>query len=89
VASARIRISQEVTSSFKDICSYAHSEKITAMYASYLETLQNDEQLLVNIGANLEQEFRLNDQVRVQDWSNSSTSVMLVSLEAGNQGKII
>ena len=59
------------------------------MYASYLETLQNDEQLLMDINANLEQEYRFNDQIRVQDWSNSSTAIILISLEAGTQGKIL
>ena len=37
----------------------------------------------------LKDEYKLNEQVRVQDWANSSTNIFLISLEDTTTGKII
>lgn len=77
---ARIRINNEVTEQFAQISRYAHSEKLTSQFANYLEAIQNDEHLVMDIVHRLAQEYQLANQIRVQDWANSSTSILLLSL---------
>ena len=43
----------------------------------------------MDIVRQLHQEYKLGEQVKVQDWANSSTNILLVSLEEATMGKII
>jgi hypothetical protein len=89
VASACVQLSREITEQFTLISSYAHSEKVTTNYALYLECLQNDDNMVTDISRQLDEQFSLSQQVLVQDWSSSSVSTMLVSLEEGSVGTIL
>lgn len=42
-----------------------------------------------DIYQNIIMEYQLNQQILVQDWSNSSVNVVLASLEEATYGKII
>jgi hypothetical protein len=89
VATARIEIRNAITHSYEFICSVASNEKVTSLYVSYLEAIENDEDLYNSILSNLQEQFRLEERVLLQDWANTSHPIMVVSIEAASHGTII
>jgi hypothetical protein len=89
VALARIRIRDEIRSNYSQICSIAHSERVTAFYANYLESIENDEHMFNEIYGDIKKKFHLDEKITLQDWANSSSNIMLVSIEEASFGKIV
>lgn len=86
---ARIRIREEVRANYGRICAIAHSERVTAFYANYLESIENDEHMFSEIYESVRRRFGLEGKITLQDWANSSSNIMLVSVEEASYGKIV
>ena len=54
-----------------------------------MEAIENDEELYQNILEGIKEEYDLQDKILLQDWTNSSHPVMVVSAEQDNFGAII
>lgn len=80
VGLARIRIREEIRENYSKICSIAHSERVTAFYANYLESIENDEHMFNEIYEAIKKKFGLDEKITLQDWANSSSNIMLVSI---------
>jgi hypothetical protein len=89
VALARIRIRQEIRGNYGEICAIAHSERVTACYANYLEGIENDERMFNEIYSGIREKYGLDQKITLQDWANSSSNIMLVSVEDACFGKIV
>lgn len=77
----RIDIRKQVKQSYRNICRIAHSEKITSLYVHYLEAIENDEDMYNEIYQTVKEEYGLQKKIVLQDWANSSSAVMLVSID--------
>ena len=75
--------------SYRNICSIAHSEKITSLYVHYLEAIENDEDMYNEIYQAVKEDYDLDKKIVLQDWANSSSAIMLVSIDETNHGVII
>jgi hypothetical protein len=62
---------------------------VTACYANYLESIENDEHMFNEIYSSIKQKYQLEERVTLQDWANSSSNVMLVSVEDSSFGTIV
>ena len=89
VGLARIRIREEIRENYSRICRIAHSERVTAFYANYLESIENDEHMFNEIYAAIRKKFGLDEKITLQDWANSSSNIMLVSIEEASFGKVV
>jgi PAS domain S-box-containing protein len=78
-----------VKQSYRNICKIAHSEKITSLYVHYLEAIENDEDMYNEIYQTVKEEYNLEKKIVLQDWANSSSAIMLVSIDELNHGTII
>jgi hypothetical protein len=74
---------------YEDICQYAHSEKITNLYVHFLTSIENNEEMYNKLYDEIKKKFRLDEKIVLQDWSNSSLSTLLVSIESQNYGTMI
>jgi PAS domain-containing protein len=89
VATTRMEIREEIARSYELICSVASNERVTSLYVSYLEAIENDEDLYSSILSDLQGKFRLEERVLLQDWANTSHPIMVVSVEEATHGTII
>ena len=85
----RMELREEINRIYGEICEVAYNEKVTSLYVNYLEAIENDEELYHTILEDIKETNKLEDKILLQDWANSSSPVMVVSVEKDKMGTII
>lgn len=89
VTLARLAVRREIAANYARMCEIAYSERVTAFFANYLESIENDERMFSEICLGVRRRHRLEEKITLRDWANSSSPVLLASVEEATLANIV